>query len=94
MKTLHLNLKSEYFEQIKAGVKKFEFRLATEFWDKRLMNRCYDNILIKKGYPKKDDKEKILEFKWSGAVKQSLSHPHFGKDCVEVYAIKLEKPNG
>lgn len=94
MKTLHLNLKTEYFDQIKAGIKKLEFRLVTEFWKKRLEGREYDNILIKKGYPNKTDIDRIMEFKWSGAIKQKLTHPHFGDDAVEVYAIILEVSNG
>ena len=91
MKILHLNLKTEYFDQIKSGHKKLEFRLVTDFWRKRLENKEYDRILIKKGYPKKDDKDSIIEFNWNGYIKQSITHPHFGDDEVEVYAIRLEK---
>jgi hypothetical protein len=87
--TLHLNLKSEYFDQIAAGVKHFEYRLRTEYWRKRLEGRVYQRVLVKKGYPKAGDHERILERKWRGYEEQTITHPHFGPYPVEVFAIRV-----
>ena len=36
--TLHLNLKSKWFEMIFLGIKKEEYRDLTPYWDRRLCN--------------------------------------------------------
>lgn len=91
MKTLTLNLKREYFEQIKSGIKTEEYRLCTPYWQKRLKGKTFDKIIIKLGYPKNSEIEKILEFKYLGYKIKTISHKHFGENPVEVYAIKLEE---
>ena len=63
MKILSLNLKTEYFNEIQEGTKDFEFRECNEYWSKRLINRDYDEVHFKLGYPKNDDAEKILKRK-------------------------------
>ena len=52
MKTLHINLKAKYFNEIKQGLKTFEYRLKNDYWTKRLENIHYDEIYFKLGYPK------------------------------------------
>lgn len=89
MKILTLNLKKEYFEQIKSGQKKFEYRLKKDFWTKRLSGKEYSKVVIKLGYPKNDDLDKIMEFPWKGFVEQEITHKEFGSDPVKVYAIIL-----
>lgn len=89
MKTLHLNLKAEYFDQIKAGEKIEEFRLCTPFWTKRLIGTHYDNILVKRGYPKNDDVERVIERPWLGFSVKMITHPHFGHEPVQVFAITV-----
>lgn len=91
MKNLVLNLKREYFEQIKLGIKTEEYRLCTPYWQKRLENKNYDKVIIKLGYPKNSEIEKILEFKYLGYEIKTIKHKHFGSDPVKVYAIKLKK---
>lgn len=91
MKILTLNLKREYFEQIKSGIKTEEYRLCTPYWKKRLENKKFENIIIRLGYPKKEDKEKELNFPYRGYEIKIITHPHFGNDPVKVYAIKLEE---
>lgn len=90
MKILTLNLKREYFEQIKSGAKKEEYRLCTPYWQKRLENKKYDKVILKLGYPKNSEIEKILEFKYLGYEIKTIKHEHFGDDPVKVYSIKLE----
>lgn len=89
---LTLALKGEYFDEISAGTKDEEFRLVNEFWRKRLEGRVFEKVVITKGYPKADDQSRRLEFAWDGFVIKSLTHPHFGKEPVAVYAISLKKP--
>lgn len=86
---LHLNLKGVYWDEIKEKTKKHEFRQVTPFWRKRLEGKHYTKILIKKGYPKKDDTSRILERPWRGYEIQTRTHPIFGADPVEVFAIRV-----
>lgn len=88
MADLHLNLKGEYFDQIKAGVKPFEFRLH-EKWSKRLAGKVFDRIWIKRGYPKSGDPERIIERPWRGYEVQTITHPFFGTAPVLVCAIRV-----
>lgn len=90
MRSLILNLKKEYFQEIKSGAKKEEYRLCTPYWQKRLENKEYDKVILKLGYPKNSEIEKILEFKYLGYEIKTIKHKHFGDDPVKVYSIKLE----
>lgn len=87
--TLHLNLKGEYFDAVAAGAKSFEYRLQSEYWRKRLEGRSYRRVLVKKGYPTAGDHKRILERPWRGYEEQTITHPHFGPDPVEVFAIRV-----
>lgn len=87
--TLHLNLKGEYFDQIVAGTKLFEYRLRTEYWRQRLQGRSYQGVLVKKGYPRAGDRDRIVERPWRGYEEQTITHPHFGPEPVEVFAIRV-----
>lgn len=91
MKILQLNLKGIYFDEIKSGLKKYEYRLITPYWEKRLINKDYDNIIIKYGYPKKSDMDKQLSRPWKGYVIQKITHPHFGEKEVTVFAILVNE---
>ncbi|EMF7390218.1 ASCH domain-containing protein [Vibrio parahaemolyticus] len=66
MKVLHLPVKARYFRQMQTGEKKYEYRLQTDYWRKRLEGREYDEVHIKLGYPKSGDTEKILVRPWKG----------------------------
>lgn len=89
MGTLTLNLKGEYFDQIKSGEKKEEYRLCKTFWAKRLEGRHYDLIILCRGYPARGDQEKRIVSPWQGFTIKTITHPHFGPDPVAVYAIKV-----
>ncbi|UZZ09015.1 ASCH domain-containing protein [Ectopseudomonas mendocina] len=90
MSTLHLPLKGEYFDQIKAGTKPDEFRLANDYWRKRLVGRTYDRIELTRGYPKRDDADRRLVLPYRGYRLTTITHPHFGDQAVEVFAINVE----
>jgi hypothetical protein len=89
MATLHLTLKGEYFDQIKSGEKVEEYRLVTPFWAKRIEGRSYDAIELAKGYPPKADTSRRITRPWRGYRKTTITHPHFGSDPVEVFAIRV-----
>lgn len=88
-RTLHLSLKAEYFNAIKAGMKDREYRLVTPYWVKRLVGREYERIELALGYPARDDTERRISRPWRGFVRQPICHPHFGPDPVEVFAIDV-----
>jgi hypothetical protein len=88
MLTLHLNLKGEYFDQIKSGEKTHEFRLVS-VWRKRIEGKQFERIIIRRGYPKLGDTSKELLRPWMGFEIREITHPHFGDKPVLVYAIKV-----
>ncbi|AZW14252.1 RNA-binding protein [Bordetella bronchiseptica] len=96
MADLHLALKGEYFDAIKAGTKTEEYRLCTPYWKKRLANHFapYDRIVLTRGYPPKGDESRRLVLPWRGYAIKSITHPHFGPDPVMVYAIKVAQEDG
>lgn len=73
MADLHLALKGEYFDAIKAGTKIEEFRLLNAYWRRRLVARDYDLLVLMRGY-----------------VVKTITHPHFGPEPVEVFALNVE----
>lgn len=87
--TLTLPLKREYFEQIRSGEKREEYRLITPYWRKRLEGRSYSRIVLTMGYPKADDASRRIERPWSGVKIKTITHPHFGPAPVLVYAIRV-----
>ncbi len=88
---LFLNLKGEYFDAIKSGVKAFEYRLYNDYWKKRLLtgarSKEREKIVIRRGYPKAGDHDKQIMRPWRGALIKVIEHPHFGPDPVKVFAI-------
>ncbi len=85
---LHLHVKTCYFEQIKAGTKTEEYRLLTPYWQKRLLGREYDAVVVYNAY--KPGGENRIVFPWRWYVVRTITHPHFGDKPVIVFAIKLE----
>jgi hypothetical protein len=89
LETLHLNLKTKHWDRIESGEKPWEYRLMTDYWKKRLLGKSFDRILVKKGYPKRDDKSRILERPWRGLEVHTITHDEFGHDPVDVFAIRV-----
>lgn len=87
--TLTLPLKRIYFKQIASGDKVEEYRRATMFWAKRIEGRTYDRIVLTLGYPKGGgiEGETRLTRPWRGYTRKTITHPFFGADPVEVFAI-------
>lgn len=89
-KILILNLKKQYFEEIKNRTKVEEYREIKEFWTKRL-SKEFSEIHIKLGYPKRGDNTRTIKFKWNGFKIKEILHPLFGNEKKEVYVIDLSE---
>ncbi len=82
---LNLTLKKKWFDLIKSGKKKVEYREIKTYWTKRLCPvatiKKFDFIIFRNGYQKDSPRIKV---EWKG-----LNYGVFeGKTC---YAIKLGK---
>lgn len=88
---LTLNLKGVYFDQIAAGTKPEEYRLANDYWRNRLVGRTFRNVIVKRGYPKNGDASRVLVLPWRGYTLKAITHPHFGPKPVEVFAINVDR---
>lgn len=88
---LQLALKSGYFEDVKSGIKHEEFRLYNDYWKKRLIGRNYENLILTKGYPKRTDESRIMRFKYCGYTVKTITHHHFGRKPVKVFAIHINQ---
>lgn len=86
--TLFLPLKGEYFDQIKSGEKTEEYRLFNDFWRKRIVGKDYKWITFTRGYPKRDDDSRRLTIPYQGYAVKHITHPHFGPEPIEVFAIR------
>lgn len=52
MIVLDLVIKHKWYDLIKSGKKKFEYREVKPYWDKRLFNKPYTHIRFRRGYTK------------------------------------------
>lgn len=97
MKKLQLALKAEYFDAIRDGTKTEEYRLANDYWTRRLhhgtetwsLPRVFSSIVLTWGYPKAGDPDRTIELPWRGFTRKTITHPLFGPDPVEVFAIDV-----
>lgn len=89
VRVLRLPLKGEYFDAIKSGEKKEEYRLVSTYWFRRLQGEVYDEIVLTRGYPPSSSKSRHLTRPWRGCEIKYITHPHFGAEPVLVYAIKV-----
>jgi hypothetical protein len=93
---LQLALKGEYFDAIRDGTKTEEYRLANAYWTRRLYwdaageyRKLYKSLILTRGYPTAGDPDRTLEFPWRGFTRKTITHPHFGPEPVEVFAIEV-----
>lgn len=90
---LVLHLKAEYWRAIQSGEKTHEFRLANDYWERKLRGYPYDEIHLMLGYPKRGDESKLLRRAWKGWPPQTkITHKHFGEKPVMVYSIDVTEP--
>ena len=91
MKILTINIKRKYFDLIKNGKKKEEYRLIKKYWIDRLENKEYDFIRFQNGY-NRDSEKFIIEY--LGIVKKEIQNEFFGDKSVQVFAIQLGNVKG
>jgi hypothetical protein len=86
---LTLRLKTIYWNQIAAGTKREELRLANPRYIRQLLSRDYDVIHLWLGYPPATEATKLLRFAWRGARRIRRQHEHFGPTPVDLIAVDL-----
>lgn len=89
MADLVLPLKAEYFNAIRDGKKLEEYRERTSYWQRRLVGRTFDRVVLTLGYPPAGDVTRRLVKPWRGYKEVTIEHPHFGNRPVAVYAIDV-----
>jgi ASC-1-like (ASCH) protein len=77
MKILYLTLKKKWFDLIKSGKKKSEFREIKPYWKTRLEGKEFDFIIFRNGYLKESP---TLKIEWKGIVFGEFE----GKKCYEI----------
>lgn len=85
MRKLHLTLKKKWFDMIKSGLKKEEYREIKPYWTKRLCGREYDVVEFRNGYSK-DSPRLTIEYK---GLCRGIGNPILGAPKNPVYIIKL-----
>lgn len=100
-KTLHLTLKKEWFDLIKSGEKKEEYRLITPYWSKRfcefnkdekvyeLLENHFENVIFTLGYPSKDECEKRINVKVNKIIIGQGKEEWGAEPGVNYFIIKL-----
>ena len=101
MATLTLPLKKKWFDMIKSGVKKEEYREFNVFWNRRLLwtNKYpeerrekftgllnFDTLVFTLGYPKADDTERRLVFK-NPSIRIGTGKPEWGAEPGKQYFV-------
>lgn len=87
-KILHLTLKKKWFDLIKSGKKRFEYREIKPYWKKRLFDmdqrdiKHYDYIIFTNGYRKDSPKIKV---KYLGlSIQDFEGNPHYALHLGKV----------
>lgn len=83
---LYLVLKNPWFDMIKSGEKKEEYRELTDFWKTRLEGKEFDTLEFVHGYPKKEDMSKRLFFK-NPKIRVGEGKPEWGAESGKQYYI-------
>ncbi len=89
MSALILPVKRKWFEPIRSGNKREEFRLQNQYWSTRLVGREFDKIIITLGYPKADHWQRRLEFPWRGFRRTVITSEEWKNRPRKVFAIAL-----
>lgn len=84
---LILPLKKRWFLEIQAGVKHFEYRLDTPYWQKRLIGKSYENVVFTLGYPSREDASRRITRTWLGYEMQTVVSDEWSGLPVRCFAI-------
>lgn len=63
MDTLHLVLKSVWYDKIDCGEKTHEYRVCKEYWDKKFNKNTYRRVIFHRGYTAHTMEFEILDIK-------------------------------
>lgn len=98
MKTLDLVLTHQYFDEIQAGTKRVEYRLNTPYWRRRLgyfadlglFSAHHTPLFVRfrRGYTSTVTPDCYIQ----EIRGERITHPHFGPNPVEVFAIYFTHP--
>jgi len=88
---LVLRVKKKYYDLIRSGEKKVEYREIKEYWTKRLVNRKYVAVVIANRQNTFFSDPEWLIFPWNGYVEYPFGGAEdiFGSGDKMVYAIPL-----
>lgn len=86
---LVLPLKRKWFEAIKAGEKVEEYRLANDYWCRRLEGKGFDRVILTLGYPRRDDHSRRIIRPWRGYQMKTIVSEEWGNVPKMVFAIRL-----
>ena len=78
--TLYLIVVKEVWDKIVLGDKRVEYRVRTDYWDKRINARHYDYMRITNGYG--NDTRPYRLYQYTGATRVM-------KDGVQCFAISI-----
>ncbi|CAN8142698.1 putative ASCH domain-containing protein [uncultured Thiomicrorhabdus sp.] len=90
MSVITIVVKRKFFEQIKSGKKKEEYREIKDYWVKRLNRKGISKVKLKVGYPKIETEDNTLICKFKGYEKKTVETETFGKALV--FAIDVSEP--
>lgn len=86
-KTLTLPLKRKWFDLIKSGVKKEEYRELKDFYHKRFgKGRKFDELVFTLGYPKGGDTDRVLVFK-NPKIRIGAGNEEWGAESGKEYYV-------
>jgi hypothetical protein len=86
MNILFLTIKKQWFDMIKTGEKKEEYRDIKPYFDRKLVGKKYDAVLFQNGYAP-DSPRLLIEYK--GYEKKRARPEWSGGFDGLCYAIKL-----
>lgn len=91
MKNLYLVLKNPWFDMIKSGEKKEEYRELSEFYKRRFYDKSgnlkkFDTLEFVLGYPRKDDMSKRLFFS-EPTITIRQGKPEWGAEAGKEYFV-------
>jgi hypothetical protein len=89
MPDLTLVVKAEFFEAIRKGQKLEDYRVASEYWRKRIEKEGIERVKIRLGFPKEEHPWNTMTFKFNGFERKRIKTKTYGDS--EVYAIDLRK---
>ena len=84
METLDLVLKGKWFDMIKEGIKREEYREIKPYWTKRLFSKNFNIVKFRRGYTKNSLTFKITDI-YVGKGNADIGAPDY-----DVYIIKFE----